>query len=154
MCFSIGLKTREFVNRFFALITLLRRINSLRLRNWLETIQNSRPSLVQKFSLRILMYFQMIVSIQHWSLSLGIRRYAFKHNDSSWLDISIEKDNLLVFGNKKANCIQKKLGLKVLLENILTKRKEFLHGFNTCMNECLNNFKMAGGITRKDLNQW
>ena len=22
------------------------------------------------------------------------------------------------------------------------------------MNECLNNFKMAGGITRKDLNQW
>ena len=68
--------------------------------------------------------------------------------------MSFKKDFLFVYENEHGKNVQKKLGLKRLLENIQQKKFEFLHGFNTCMNECLNNFKLAGGLTQKKLNQW
>ena len=88
------------------------------------------------------------------SLDVCVRRYSYKHNVCSWLDQTITKDFVLIYGNPKSSVLQKKLGLKKLLENIHLNKADYIHGMNTCMNEFLNNYKMAGGITRKNLNQW
>ena len=72
----------------------------------------------------------------------------------SWLDENVKKDFDLIYGNSTAKVLQKKIGLKKMLENIQSSKFEYLHGYNTCLNESLNNFKTGGGITRKNLNQW
>ena len=123
----------------------------------------SNTNLIESGWLYILPYlslkkFVRIVTSYRWfyrfSLSPDIRRYFYKHNSLSWLNSENNKVHLFIEGNKNSRCIQKKNGLKVLLNDIQFKKTDYLHGYNTCNNESLNHFKMDGGITRKDLNQW
>jgi hypothetical protein len=98
---------------------------------------------------------QVCRKFYRFTLSSELRRYAYKHDDNTWLCESINKEAKFILGNPNGKNPSKKLGLKGIIDKIETRKLEYLHGYHTCMNESLNHVKMGGGgMTRKELNQW